>query len=372
MTWKEKRLGDVLRLKRGYDLTEAQRSEGRVPVVSSSGVTGWHNEAMVAGPGVVTGRYGTMGEVFYLEPDFWPHNTALYVQDFKGNDKRFVSYLLKWVLRGAGSDKAAVPGVNRNELHERRVMVPGVDTQRVVVENLKPFDDLLERNSRRIALLEESARLLFCEWFERLRFPGHERVKVVDGIPKGWSKKSLSAICDEIRVAVKPEKIAPGTPYVGLEHMPRRSITLSDWGVSDDIVSQKFAYEKGDIIFGKIRPYFHKVGFALNDGVASSDAIVIRPKVKALYFYLLMLLSSDRFVALASRTVKEGSKMPRADWRYLGQHPVLVPEDHFLSDFNETCSTVVEQLEVLARQVRSLREARDLLLPRLMSGELQV
>src|SRR5690606_25269051 len=148
-----------------YDLTESQRQAGDVPVVSSSGVTGTHNVAMVKGPGVVTGRYGTMGEVFYIESDFWPHNTALYVRDFKGNDKRFISYFLKLVLRGAGSNKAAVPGVNRNELHERRVSVPDVETQRRLVEQLKPFDDLIENNRRRISLLEQTAQLLYREWF---------------------------------------------------------------------------------------------------------------------------------------------------------------------------------------------------------------
>ena len=111
MTWRAQRLGDVLTLKRGHDLPDSQRQDGDVPVVSSSGITGYHNEPKAKAPGVVTGRYGTLGEVFYIEEDYWPLNTALYVIDFKGNRPHFVAYFLENVLRNYESDKAAVPGV---------------------------------------------------------------------------------------------------------------------------------------------------------------------------------------------------------------------------------------------------------------------
>ena len=124
MTWRATRLGDVLTLKRGHDLPQSQRQDGEVPVVSSSGITGHHSEPKAKAPGVVTGRYGTLGEVFYIEEDYWPLNTALYVIDFKGNRPRFVAYFLESVLRNYQSDKAAVPGVNRNVLHEIKVRCP--------------------------------------------------------------------------------------------------------------------------------------------------------------------------------------------------------------------------------------------------------
>ena len=294
-------------------------------------------------------------------------------------EKALPRFYYYWFLSrlGRGSIRAIVSGTNvkgirGSELKNVLVPIIDLDEQRRISDVLSAYDDLIENNRRRILLLEESARLLYSEWFVHLRFPGHERVKVVDGVPEGWERKYLAEICDEIRLAVKPEKIVAGTPYIGLEHLPRRSITLRDWAYSDDLASQKFAYEEGDILFGKIRPYFHKVGFSMNCGVTSSDTIVIRSKVKALYFYLLMLVSSDQFVAIASKTVKEGSKMPRADWKYLKRQLVIVPPDHFLADFNEPCTAIIGQLKVLARQEKALREARDLLLPRLMSGEIQV
>ena len=119
-----KRLGDLINLKRGYDLPEHQRRPGPYPVISSAGVTGYHDEYMVEGKGVVTGRYGTLGEMYYVDGKYWPHNTALYVTTFKDNDPRYIYYLLSALGRIRTSDKSAVPGVNRNELHE--IAVPAI------------------------------------------------------------------------------------------------------------------------------------------------------------------------------------------------------------------------------------------------------
>jgi len=194
-------LGDFLTLKRGYDLPERARVPGDVPIVPSSGITGTHREPKVDGPGVVTGRYGTLGEVFYLDQPFWPLNTALYVQDFKGNHRRFVSYFLKWILNGTQSAKAAVPGVNRNDLHALKVAVPDApEQQSAIAAILCAYDDLIENNRRRIQLLEQAARMLYKEWFVHLRFPGHEHTKIIGGVPEGWEKKPLGTVAPpEIR-----------------------------------------------------------------------------------------------------------------------------------------------------------------------------
>jgi len=198
MSWRSGRLGDVLTLKRGHDLPDSYRQDGDVPVVSSSGITGFHNEAKAKAPGVVTGRYGTIGQVFYLEDDYWPLNTALYVLDFKGNDPRFASYLLRNLLRNYQSSKAAVPGVNRNVLHELNVRYPDVRSQVRIAEILSAYDESIENNQRRMALLEETAHQIYCEWFVRLRFPGHEHSRIADGVPQSWQRKSLAELCESI------------------------------------------------------------------------------------------------------------------------------------------------------------------------------
>ena len=246
------------------------------------------------------------------------------------------------------------------------------DVQRRVVGVLSSYDDLIENNRRRMALLEEAARQLYREWFVRLRFPGHEHTRITNGLPEGWDAKSLGDLCEEVRETVKPDALDPDTPYIGLEHMPRRSISLSNWGTAEQVTSSKHRFREGEILFGKIRPYFHKVGIAFVDGVASSDAIVIRPAEPTLRGFVLMTVSNDPFIAVTAQMMKEGSKMPRADWKQMQAYPAPLPPAGLLDSFESAIQPIVDQLKALAFTNQRLRIARDLLLPRLMSGEIAV
>jgi len=266
----------------------------------------------------------------------------------------------------------SIPLINLGTLRNLPVPLPPLQVQEAITSTLSAYDDLIENNRRRIALLEELARLLYREWFVRLRFPGHEHTRIVNGVPEGWRKLTLGDICTDNREMVSPEALEPETPYIGLEHMPRRSISLSEWGTAEQVTSSKLRFNTGDILFGKIRPYFHKVGIAFTDGVVSSDAFVIRPTAEALKSFVLMTVSSDEFIANTSQAMKEGSKMPRADWKQMIQYPVLLPPDGILADFTETITSITDQLRNLSTQNLKLRTARDLLLPKLMSGEIEV
>ena len=161
-------------------------------------------------------------------------------------------------------------------VNEMPVVYPSKEIQERIASILTAYDDLIENNRRRMELLEESARLIYQEWFVRLRFPGHEHTRVTKGVPEGWSKLTLGDICTDTREMISPESLEPDTPYIGLEHVPRRSISLVNWGIAEQVSSSKLRFSTGDILFGKIRPYFHKVGIAFTDGVVSSDAFVIR------------------------------------------------------------------------------------------------
>jgi len=286
---------------------------------------------------------------------------------------RFYSYFFRTphfrkrlALLGKGTN---ISNLNQHVLKKIAVPAPSRSEKSRVVALIRPYDDLIENNRRRIQLLEQAARLLYKDWFVRLRFPGHEHVKITDGVPEGWEKVPLSELCTDIRESANPRDLPPDTAYIGLEHIPRRSVTLDHWGMASDVDSTKFRFAEGDILFGKIRPYFHKVGFALVNGIASSDAIVIRPTESSLYYYALFLLSSDGFVSLASKTVREGSKMPRADWKFLLKSEFLRPSESLIDFFSDVVRPVCNQLRVHALHSRKLSEARDLLLPRLMSGE---
>jgi type I restriction enzyme S subunit len=266
----------------------------------------------------------------------------------------------------------AQPQLPIRDINRITLPLPSIDEQSRIANFISNFDDLIENARRRIQLLEQSARLLYKEWFVRLRFPGYEHVKIKDGVPEGWERIPLSAICFEVRDAVRPDQVEPSTPYIGLEHIPRRSITLNEWGYAEDVESSKFRFAEGDILFGKIRPYFHKVGFAITEGITSSDSIVIRANRNELTAYCLALISSDQFIAVASKTVKEGSKMPRADWKFMRQYPILLPVQSVLLSFNQFFDNIKRQLKILALQGQNLSKARDLLLPRLMNGEIEV
>jgi type I restriction enzyme S subunit len=146
-------------LQRGYDLTDAERTEGGYPVVTSGGIAGTHGSFMARGPGVVTGRYGSTGKLFFIKGDFWPHNTALYVSEFHGNHPRFVWYSLQTVDFAAHSAKAAVPGIDRNDIHVLPAAVPPLDEQRDIVAHLDrataKMDALITEAQRAIDLLQE-------------------------------------------------------------------------------------------------------------------------------------------------------------------------------------------------------------------------
>ncbi|HRQ75555.1 MAG TPA: restriction endonuclease subunit S [Phycisphaerales bacterium] len=263
-------------------------------------------------------------------------------------------------------------GLAGSQLATLVVPNPRRDKQARIAEVLWAYDDLIENNRRRMALLEEAARQLYREWFVRLRFPGHEHTRMTKGVPEGWEPSTLGDLCEEIRESVKPEAVNPESPYIGLEHMPRRSIALTEWGTAEEVTSNKHRFREGEILFGKIRPYFHKVGVAFVDGVASSDAIIIRANEPRVHGLVLMTVSSDPFVAVTAQTMREGSKMPRADWKQMQQYKIALPPEGILTSFNDVVQSIVSQLKTLTFSIQKLRAARDLLLPRLMSGEVTV
>jgi type I restriction enzyme S subunit len=153
--------------------------------------------------------------------------------------------------------------------------------------------------------------------------------------------------------------------------MPRVDFCLSNWGFAEDVSSNKFRYREDDIIFGKIRPYFHKVGFALNSGVVSTDSFVLNANDK-LWGLLLMTVFDKAFVDYTYQTCKEGAKMPRADWKQMEKYSVLIPSESIRKNFEEFIWKTTRRIKSLALQNHALSEARDRLLPKLMSGEIEV
>lgn len=375
MSWRKVHLGDVIRLKRGHDLPASDRVPGEIPIISSSGVTGFHNLAKVAGPGVVTGRYGTLGEVHYIEGDYWPLNTALYVEDFKGNHPRYVAYLLMTLELGSQNAAGAVPGVNRNTLHQMMVCVPDKGTQTRIVEVLSAYDDLIATNQRRIALLEDAARRIYREWFVHLRFPGHESVPVTDGVPEGWQPATFADLVEINPRTPFPKEIQ--RPFVEMSALSESSMVIAERSMR--VIGGGAKFKNGDTLFARITPCTEngKTGFVQfledKDAVASgSTEFIVLRSAAVNPWWIYCMAREDNFREHAIRSMAGSDGRQRVNPKCFDQLATLRPPQHVLAQFEQAVKGAFAQIEALCKHNTQLTRARDLLLPKLMSGQLDV
>ncbi|HCH2964262.1 TPA: restriction endonuclease subunit S [Vibrio parahaemolyticus] len=188
--WNYKRLGVVAELQRGFDLPAAKRRDGSVPIISSGGLSGYHNEAKVSAPGIVTGRYGSIGDVFFIEEDFWPLNTSLWVKNFHGNDPKYLYYLLTSFDFKKFSDKTGVPGVNRNDLHAVKVGVPPLPEQRKIARTLSTWDKAITTTEKLIETSKQQKKALMQQLLTgKKRLVNPETGKVFEG---EWEELKVS------------------------------------------------------------------------------------------------------------------------------------------------------------------------------------
>ena len=380
--WDRVLLGDVVNLKRGYDLPSKERRDGSVPIVSSSGVTGYHDEAKVAPPGVVTGRYGTLGQVFYVEEEFWPLNTALYVQDFKGNDPRWVSYLLMVQGFGGRSGAAAVPGVNRNVLHGLPVLRPPLDTQRKIAAALSAYDDLVENNTRRIQALEEIAQAIYREWFVEFRFPGHEVVPLAKSdlgpIPKGWRVARL-ADCVSTQYGYTESATSEQVGPKFLRGMDINKTSYIDWSqvpycrISDSDL-EKYRLSRGDVVIIRMADP-GKVGIieAHVDAVFASYLVRLRPIDEDVLrpYFLFHYLTSDRYQSFVVGA-STGTTRRSVSAKVMTGVPLALPPLQIQDSFVDQVGAMRDLIRALLETNANLRATRDFLLPHLLSGKVDV
>lgn len=268
-------------------------------------------------------------------------------------------------------NQVAAAGIRGSDLEKLKVIYPPLPVQQKVAAILSAYDDLIENNNKRITLLEKAAEEIYREWFVRMRFPGWEQVKFVKGVPESWERTPIKNISSEIRGNVKIKNIDPNTKYLGLEHLPRKSIAITSFDTVASVQSDKLLFKERDILFGKIRPYLHKVALAHFSGACSSDTIIIRPKQKEFEGFLLFTVFSETFIELATVSSK-GTKMPRADWDFLKKLEILLPPTPILEMFQERFGAHFESICNCLGQNEILKKSRNLLLSRLISGKLSV
>jgi type I restriction enzyme S subunit len=190
-------------------------------------------------------------------------------------------------------------------------------------------------------------------------------------VPRGWRMGLLGDVAETARKQIQPGAMTADTLYVGLEHIPRQSLGLDAWGTAEELESAKSCFEKGDILFGKLRPYFHKIVIAPFAGVCSTDILVCRAQLPEYYGFVAMHLFSTELVAYADR-LSNGAKMPRVNWKDLGDYPVVIPPSGLALAYAEVVQPMFDQITDNVLQAKTLATLRDTLLPRLISGQLRL
>jgi type I restriction enzyme S subunit len=309
-------------------------------------------------------------------------------------DNSFLKYLMQSSdvqeqLRSRSTGTTVV-GIKQKELRHIILTIPPYPKQRAIAHILGTLDDKIELNHSMNETLETMARAIFKSWFvdfDPVRakaegrdpnlpkeitdlFPDSFQDSELGQIPKGWESGCIGDIGVQIREGVKPDELRPDEPYIALEHMPRKSISLPYWTKSEGIFSNKFRFYKNNILFGKLRPYFHKVGIAAIDGVCSTDIVVIKPNEEHYRGLLLGYLSSDEFVSYVS-AASTGTKMPRTNWKDMSRYKITLPQKVAVL-FNSIISDMISQIHANIHESRSVESLRDTLLPELISGELRV
>ncbi|MBI4393796.1 MAG: restriction endonuclease subunit S [Euryarchaeota archaeon] len=397
--WIDTTLGEVLTFQRGFDLPETQRKPGAYPVIASTGPVGTHQEAMVKGPGVVIGRSGSLGGGQYIEGDFWPLNTTLWVKDFKGNDRRFCYYLIKSLDLAQFNAGSGVPTLNRNHIHPLPLSVPThVPEQRAIAHILGTLDDKIELNRRMNETLEEMARALFKSWFVdfdpvRAKMDGRDTglpnelaALFSDGfenseigeVPKGWAERTITDLA-EIVGGSTPSTTEPAYWNGGTYHwvtpkdLSRLSVpvlltterTISELGLAQ---IGSGLLEKGTILLSSRAPIGYlavtEVPTAINQGFI---AMKHREGVSNLFLLFWASTAAKEIVSRANgSTFLEISK---ANFRPI---PVVAPPAILMKAFDFHVRPLYERIVLCEREARGLENVRDTLLPKLISGQVRV
>jgi len=303
-------------------------------------------------------------------------------------DPEFLTYYLStdsikhWIVKQAVG--ATMPNLNTGIFSSIPFTAPTKKEQQKLAAVISSINQKIELNNKINAELEAMAKLIYDYWFVQFDFPdaNGKPYKSSGGkmaynkalkreIPEGWEAVPLDYLVNVITGNVSPKDMDPNTPYIGLEHIPRKTIVLSEWETAKKVNSDKCVFKKYDILFGKIRPYFHKVGITFVNGITSTDTIVLRPKKEEFFGLAIQTVFTDIFIETATQT-STGTKMPRANWTVLKNYKVAIPSSQLLNKYQSIIDGVFSRIESSVYQNKKLSTLRDWLLPLLMNGQVTV
>ncbi len=341
--WKKCKLGEFFELHRGYDLTKSEIKEGPYPVVCSTSIMGYHNEYKVKAPGVVIGRSGTLGEVQFIDTDYWPHNTSLYVSDFKGNSPKFIKYFLQLFGTGNVGGGSAVPTLNRNHLQALTVRVPPLPTQQKIAAILSSLDDKIELNNKINTNLEQQAGALFKNWFVDFEPFGGK-------MPEEWKVGKLSNLIT-VKYGKDHKKMDDGKyPVYGSGGIMR--------------YVDKFLYDKESVLIPR-KGTLNNV-FYINEPFWSVDTMFYTEmKKENIAKYVYFFVKGKDLNAMNA-----GSAVPSMTTEILNAMEVVIPDDDQLEKFEAIVSAMFKKMKQCIMENEKLISLRDTLLPKLINGEI--
>lgn len=319
---------------------------------------------MVKGPGVVTGRYGTIGEVFFIERDFWPHNTTLFAQDFHGNDPLFISYLLRTIDYRSHSGKSGVPGVNRNDLHEEIVTVPPtLAEQQAIAEALSDVDALIDALERLIA-----KKRAIKQGAMQALLTGRRRLSGFDG---EWEVTRFGDITQLRLDRVDPRRSGEVDFCVELENIEQGTGRLLSYADTDTGLSLKSVFQRDDVLFGKLRAYLRKFWLADRDGVCSTEIWVFKAlRSRIIPTFLFQLVTMDEFIEVASTAY--GTHMPRSDWKIVQNHEVRLPSLAEQTAIAAILSDMDAEIAALERRRDKTKLLKQGMMQELLTGRIRL
>jgi type I restriction enzyme S subunit len=293
-------------------------------------------------------------------------------------DQRFLYYYsnnpeyIDWLRSHANSGVQV--NLSTEAILNSPIACPPLPIQRRIACILSAYDELIENSQRRIKILEAMARALYREWFVHFRFPGHESVPRVPTplgeIPQGWEVKKLGDLCTLAKDAYRDAHHSE-LPLLDLARMPSSTLAPQETGKPSELTTSRIVFQQGDTLFGAIRCYLHKVVVMHYSGVTNTSVLVLRPK-RASFRSLLAVIASDAETIRWAETQSTGTKMPVINWGVFQMMPTPIPAQALAEEYENLVGPMLDEIGALATQVQNLRRTRDLLLPRLFSGQIDV
>jgi len=312
-----------------------------------------------------------------------------FLPEYLFNIYRTERYRVKAAYADSGTTVRALPA---EVLEEQIVPLPDLPTQVVINEIISLIDQQIANNKSLSRNLEALAQSVFKSWFidfdpvhakkngEKLFGISTETAKLfpdsfveseVGDIPKGWTIGSITDFAKQIRTNVKVNEMTSDVAYFGLEHLPRKSLFVFDWESAEEVSSNKSKIQAGNLLFGKLRPYFHKVVIAPVDGICSTDIIVIEPLKEVFRSFMYLALNQESFVALMSNA-STGTRMPRTSWADMSDFQFTIPEPKILGEFESIVSKLLMLGLDCVASSKELVKLRNCIIPSLILGEIAI